>query len=210
MSTFSAKQCFALGIAIIMGLAGLVAHPSTSHADEGWVISHFDSALTIQESGVVRIVETISVDFAELEKHGIYRDIPYRYTDEQGEEIYTDVTVTEVLIDGEEAPYDTTRTDGYVQLKIGDADEVISGAHTYRITYDATGILSAYEDYDELYWNVTGNGWGVPILTSSASITLPREGIQTISCYVGEYGEPGVCTQASNQHSNTGNIRTRK
>ncbi|MGH6785100.1 MAG: DUF2207 domain-containing protein, partial [Sphingomicrobium sp.] len=28
-------------------------------------------------------------------------------------------------------------------------------------------------DYDELYWNVTGNGWGFPIDRASATITLP-------------------------------------
>ena len=34
--------------------------------------------------------------------------------------------------------------------------------------------MGFFEDYDELYWNVTGNGWIFPIDRASASIELPE------------------------------------
>ena len=40
---------------------------------------------------------------------------------------------------------------------------LITGAHTYRITYRLRGAINHFADHDELYLNVTGNGWAVPI-----------------------------------------------
>ena len=37
------------------------------------------------------------------------------------------------------------------------------GEHRYSIRYRATRQLGLFKDYDELYWNVTGNGWVFPI-----------------------------------------------
>src|SRR5436190_8559738 len=48
-------------------------------ADEGWTIDAFRSAIAIGPDGTLAIVETISVDFDGLQKHGIFRDIPTRY-----------------------------------------------------------------------------------------------------------------------------------
>ncbi len=198
MSTFSAKQLFAaLGITIMVGILGICGVPKATAQEEGWIITDFHSDIAIQESGVVRVVETIAVDFADLEKHGIYRDIPYIYTNEDGSETYTDVQVSSVVMDGSGATYDTSSSNGYIRIKIGDADKTISGKHTYTITYDATGVLVPFSDFDEFYWDVTGNGWGVPITKSSAIVSLPREGIIQISCYVGAYGDPGTCTEAT-------------
>ncbi len=34
-------------------------------------------------------------------------------------------------------------------------------------------MIGRFDGYDELYWNVTGNGWDFPIDQASATITLP-------------------------------------
>lgn len=48
-------------------------------AEEGWEIDRFQSSIAVEQSGKVRVVETITVDFKDLEKHGIFRDIPVEY-----------------------------------------------------------------------------------------------------------------------------------
>ena len=53
--------------------------PNQVKAAENWVIEDFQSNIILQENGEVRITETIAVDFSDISKHGIFRDIPYIY-----------------------------------------------------------------------------------------------------------------------------------
>src|SRR5262245_20022307 len=134
---------------------------SEAHAgDTGWVIDSFRSDITIQPDGLLRITETIDVDFFSLEKHGIFREIPveYEYTDEQNRIYEMDVIS---VTDGADNdwPYERSRNGANVQLKIGDPDETISGKQTYVISYELEGVLNAFSDHDELYWNVNGFDW---------------------------------------------------
>ena len=41
------------------------------------------------------------------------------------------------------------------RFKIGDPNQTISGAQTYRIEYRIGQALNAFPDHDELYWNAT-------------------------------------------------------
>ena len=50
-------------------------------------------------------------------------------------------------------------------------DDVIK-KHIYKINYIAIGALGSFSDHDELYWNVTGNYWTIPILESKATMVL--------------------------------------
>lgn len=174
--------------------------PSPAYADEGWVIDRFHSDIALQNSGEVRIVETIEVDFNTLNKHGIYRDIPYEYTRE-GKTTYTEIKVQGIVQDKSRAKYQVSRQNGYIRMKIGDADKTISGKHIYTLTYTAKGVLRGFADHDELYWNVTGNYWPVPITKADATVTLDRPGLRQIACYEGFVGSPTTCTgtQTSSQ-----------
>ena len=41
------------------------------------------------------------------------------------------------------------------------------------ILYTMTNAVRWFDDHDELYWNVTGNDWPVPIDSASAIIVFP-------------------------------------
>ena len=49
--------------------------------------------------------------------------------------------------------------------------------------------LKFFEDHDELYWNVTGDEWDVPVGNASAQIFLPQgvTGVRTNE-FTGSYG----------------------
>jgi uncharacterized membrane protein YgcG len=83
-----------------------------------------------------------------------------------------------------------------VRIKIGDPDRFLSGEQTYRIEYVADGALYFRESLDELYWNVTGNGWDVPIASARVRVQLPAatEPLQT-ACYAGPAGDTGACAR---------------
>ncbi|MGI8419178.1 MAG: DUF2207 domain-containing protein [Candidatus Levyibacteriota bacterium] len=175
----------------ILGLS-FIFSPQLVFADDSWLIENFHSDIAIQDSGKVRMVETISVDFRNQAKHGIYRDIPYLY-DNNGTQTYTDVTINNVLLDNIPVPYTTSQTNGYKELKIGDPNKLVTGRNLYTITYTVTGVLLGFSDHDELYWNVTGNNWEVPIQKADAIVTLPESGLKQITCYEGLNGSQMPC-----------------
>lgn len=165
---------------------------SPASAEEGWEIDRFQSSIAVEQSGKVRVVETIVVDFKDLEKHGIFRDIPVVY-ESNGETLYTEVKIDSVQQNGQPMQYEESRSNGYVQLTIGDPDKTIRGEQTYSIQYTAKGVLRSFSDYDELYWNITGDKWPVPINRAEAVVTLPRDGILQTTCFEGYAGSTALC-----------------
>src|SRR5690606_14774705 len=74
-----------------------------------------------------------------------------------------------------------------------DPDVKIKGKHTYKINYTTKGILSSYENHDELYWNVTGNNWEVSLSSATATLTTSTDAIEKILCYQGRKGSNQNC-----------------
>jgi len=163
-------------------------------AETGWRITDFKSDIEIQSAGTVSVKETIAV-FFDVEKHGIYRDIPVTYREKDGREIIERIKVFSITDQNAVAvPYRETEENGYLHLQIGNANRTITGAQTYVISYEVNGALRSFDTYDELYWNVTGNGWPVPVIRTSATITLPSPSIVQMSCYYGPSGATTQCT----------------
>ncbi|MCL6614296.1 MAG: DUF2207 domain-containing protein, partial [Firmicutes bacterium] len=164
-------------------------------ADEGWVIESFQAQIDVQPDGTLRIVETILVDFGGLQRHGIYRDIPvvYRY-DEERDRRY-DLSVDSVTdIRGQSIKYQVSQPGGYKRIRIGDPDRYVTGQQSYRITYRVRDALNAFPDHDELYWNVTGNGWAFPIDRAAAEVRVEgcmRGDIKGYEAYTGPQGARG-------------------
>lgn len=190
-------KCYTRGVKVIQGFILFLLFcllPGTSFAQETWEITSFKSALNIQSDGNVLVTETIAVDFKDLEKHGIYRDIPHTYTTTDGSESYSSLTLRSVTKNGQKEKFEETRNAANIRIRIGDPDRTINGVHTYEIIYLASGILSSYPDFDELYWNVTGDMWEVPIQKAEAIITLPKNEFISVACYQGVSGSSDTCT----------------
>jgi hypothetical protein len=76
--------------------------------------------------------------------------------------------------DGKPEPAAVEPLSNGVRIRIGSADTLIEpGEHRYVIRYRTTRQIGRFPDYDELYWNATGNGWGFPIEVAEARIRLP-------------------------------------
>jgi uncharacterized membrane protein YgcG len=180
---------------LVVGLAvmalGLWSAPASG--DEGWVIQRFAADITIQPSGSLHIVETIDVDFALLQKHGIFRNIPFRYEwDETHVRVYR-VTVGSVTDgQGRAVKYAVSTGGPNTVIKVGDPNATVSGRQTYKITYDIGGALNTFPDHDELFWNVNGGGWPVPMTVVSATVRVPSD-LQKITCYQGARGSTELC-----------------
>ncbi len=77
-------------------------------------------------------------------------------------------------LDGSPVPASTESVGNGVRIKVGDPSKIVDvGEHSYVLHYRATREIGRFRDYDELYWNATGNGWIFPIDVAEARIRLP-------------------------------------
>jgi len=134
--------------------------------------------------------ETLSVEF-HRPRHGIFRDIPYRYQDSYGSTIMTPTDIISVT-DGSDGrvQHKVRRTGNIIRVRIGDAKKYVSGIQKYEITYRVRNAILFYGDHDELYWNVTGNEWDAPIKKVRCMVSLEgdKTGKYWASCYTGRKG----------------------
>ena len=167
------------------------------------LIVRFDSTIEVRPDASITVEEKIVYDFGTNERHGIYRDIPDSFTNSKGKKQRIQISNIHVKDErGESYTFDDSKSGGDFHIKIGDADVVISGVHTYVITYDVGNAISVLDDRDELYWNSTGNKWSVPILEATTLVRLP-EGVtaDATSCYQGGNGSTEVCNATSVEKS---------
>jgi len=135
----------------------------------------FRSDITVHEDSSMTVQETIQVVSTGNEiQRGIYRDFPTRYKGKYGSGYVVGFEVVEVLRDGKPEPYHMADQENGKRVYIGDPDVNLSpGRYRYSLTYKTDRQLGYFEDHDELYWNVTGNGWSFPIDRAEAAVTLP-------------------------------------
>lgn len=139
-------------------------------------ILSFVSDVKVAESGDLDVTETIRiVSLAQEIKHGIQRDFPTTYKSKYGQRTRVGFQVVSVEADGEKAKWEQMGITGGERIRIGEAEKMLPvGLHTYVIRYKTTRQIFYGEKSDELYWNVTGNGWTFPIDMAEGRITLPK------------------------------------
>ncbi len=175
---------------LLLALLLLVPAAATAQ-DTGWEITSFDAAYTVNRDGTIDVVERIAVNFNDLQRRGIFREIPIRYrrVDGQGRET-VDLSLRGVTNDrGEALQTEVTRGDN-ARIRIGSPDVTVTGRQVYVISYTIERGVGFFEHHDELYWQVTGTQWPVPILSATARVTIPEGGTPsdttwTAWCYAG-------------------------
>lgn len=177
-------------------------------------IESFNTDITVNKDGTIDVVETILYDFDTLERRGIFRNIPFTKLNDENKRVdlkFEDFTVTNGK--GQNYKFEKSTENEQIVLKIGDANKIISGQHLYVISYKVSGSLGYFNEHDELYWNITGNGWQVPVRFASAHISLPSEvsldQIESL-CFSGPHGSSesncNILDDNSTIHIETNNI----
>jgi len=157
-----------------IGALFLFVSPAVAQADER--LLRYVSDIQVQKDSSIEVAETIDVRAENrLINHGIYRDFPTRYRGPQGTQFHVRFTFEGATLDGNAVKADVSPMGNGVRIKLGDPDTLVSvGEHEYVIRYSATREIGRFRDFDELYWNVTGNQWIFPIDEAEARIRLPE------------------------------------
>jgi hypothetical protein len=206
------RRRWIVGAVPAFALLLLAAFPPVPARAEHFTIRSFRAAVEVRNDASLRIAETIEAEFLRP-RHGIFRDIPFRYTDEFGKKTVTPIRVVAVTDDSGNAwKYRTDRTGGFVRVRIGDPDRFVQGRQVYVITYEVENGVLFFPDHDELYWNVTGNDWPVPIDAAEATVTV-LAGDRSLSvrngCFTGPRGSRESACKASETRNGATFLATR-
>ena len=163
-------------------------HAGPAAAERSLVIERFDAIIDVAADGSVSVEETIVARFTGA-WNGIYRTIPVEYRTPQGLN-YTLRLRAESVTDaaGQPLRYEGSRERQYRKLKI-----YLPGAEdttrVVKLRYRVSNALRFFDEHDELYWNVTGDEWDVPIESASAQVHLPAgvTGVRA-TAFRGAYG----------------------
>lgn len=154
-------------------------------------IQSFSVNITVNKDGKMGVIENIEYDFSNLERHGIYRDIPFVTTNKAGKKFRLEFNNFQVTDEIQKYKVEKSIVNQKIRLQIGDPNKTITGIHKYIISYEVAGALTYFSDHDELYWNATGNDWNVPIKLSTVQVELPfvvGENEIKYICYTGPAG----------------------
>jgi uncharacterized membrane protein YgcG len=172
-------------------------------------LKKFFSEIVVMPDGSVDVTENITFQFVGGPWHGINREIPIEYSGPHGSNYTLFLDVKNVTGEtGTKLRYETSRERHYLNLKIyiPDAD---NSTRTISINYTVSDAIKFFTDYDEFYWNVTGDEWSIPIESAGAHIVLP-EGASNLraKAFTGAYRSTG--RDADVQISGTGvDVQTR-
>lgn len=190
MTTFATGICTFVSFLLLIFALTVPQIASASYGE--WYMHRFEGTIDVQTDGTMIVTERIQTSFAEDSmRRGIFRDIPYVYRTDLGVKKKIDIRLLSVLQNGEFAEYSTSRDKGYFSIKIGDPKVFVTGPVEYEITYEVDRAILFGETKDEIYWNVTGTEFEVPVEEAHAIVRLPDVNAVSVSCYTGAFGVRG-------------------
>lgn len=182
----------------------LLVFPKKSFAE---VIHSFNTNITAHKDGSMDFSETINYDFEDSSHHGIYRYIPL-FT--KVGNLYRIIEIKNVSVrrDGSAEPFSINKSNEQIYFKIGNANQTITGDHIYVVFYTVTnGIGSNFSDHDEIYWNLTGNGWSIPIESVVGNVTTDFYAVPSkIICFTGSIGSKEQDCSVGSDSAKTSNL----
>jgi len=159
----------------LLALLAWAGGAAVALADER--ILSYDETVTVSADGSMYVREVIRVR-AEGNKirRGIYRDFPTTYSGRNGQQYVVGFAFQGASLDGRPEQWRAENRGNGVRIYVGNPSEFVQhGEHTYELVFRTDRQLGYFADHDELYWNVTGNGWDFPIDRVTARIELPSE-----------------------------------
>lgn len=187
-------------LAVLAALGLTLGFSPVAQAAGGEHIVSFTADYDLASDGSMGVTETIDWQFGPGEHHGIMRNITVRQgvSDPPGKfRAYEMSDVTASSPTG-------ANTDVYVSdvgadsvIRLGSPNEPFDGAQrqTYVITYRLAHVANGFPDHAELYWNVTGGGFDIPLDSVKATVHGPAA-VTDALCFQGADRSADPC-QAS-------------
>lgn len=181
---------------IIFALMLVAASSVPAFADDNasyvpYFFTAYNVDINVNENNSFDITEHISAYFNE-QRHGIFRTIPTRNQVKRTDGTSHSVKAKIKNIKASEN-CDVSIENGNYVLQIGDADTYVEGEHDYTIKYTYMLGEDQNNGFDELYYNIIGDGWDTYIQNVTFKITMPKEFDKSkLGFSIGNYGTVGT------------------
>lgn len=183
------RRVLFLSLAALAALFLSLLHALPAHAEEA--ILSYESRVRVLENGSLDVTETLRVRVeGERIRHGIYRDFPTDYAGPRGRAARVGFAVKSAERDGRPESWREERIPGGRRVYLGSKDTLVKrGTRVWVLRYVTDRQIGFFKEYDEIYWNVTGNGWLFPILSARAVVEPPAGAeILDAQAYTGSEG----------------------
>jgi uncharacterized membrane protein YgcG len=164
------------------------------------VLESFHADLVVGANGDLEVTETLRPRFTGS-WNGIYRNLSLAHQTAEGRQERLDVDLVSITDEaGEPLRFETSNEGRWTrrfQVWVPGAQDATRTVIIRYVVHNAIrffGPESEFGHYDELYWNVTGNEWEIPIEQATATLTLPDGVAPTQSA--GYTGPAGSTEQA--------------
>lgn len=193
-------------VIILVVIAGFLMYRYFYQTPYQKSIQSFDVNMNVQKNSEILVTETIVYDFGNVDKKGIVRRIPLASVNASRLNIIVLSVVDEF---NKPYKYDAFVAGDVLSVTIGDPDNLIHGIKTYKINYKVENGVAAFNNFNEIHWNATGDQWQVPIKNASVSVILPgRPGIMKMNCFTGPRGSmERNCTYFSSETNELTNVK---
>lgn len=145
-----------------------------------YAIREFNADIVVGRDAVLDIDETVKAEFFRP-LHGIFREIPIGYYNGK-RAIVSDLSASSPF-----EIYDSGKN--YIRLRFGEDAVVLTGPQEYALHYRYDVGADTNEGYDELYYNLVGEGWQQTLESCTFRIKFPSA-VDSSSIWFtrGEYG----------------------
>lgn len=191
--------CLAIFIAVLTPVKVTAQSNTVANAQPSESIQKFESYIILTNNGSLEVTETITYQ-TQVAKHGIYRYIP-SVLDQAWWSVWR-TPISQVIIkdeSGQDYQFEQSTDDGTIFLKIGDPDTTFTGQKKYLISYKVDRAAREFTDSQQLFWDITGEGWQLPIMKTEIVIDLPASPSQVL-CFIGELGSTQPCSYTLQQN----------
>ena len=160
---------------------------------DAWARFNPDGSMEVQES--IKVL-TLGKEI----RRGIFRSLPLNWHRQDGKVFGVNYTIKSVTRNGSDEPFRLDGDTETLNIRVGNPKHILKpGIYNYEIRYQVSNHFSRFNDWDELYWNVTGNSWKWPIDKASFHLALPQgddnlndkgrdKRLRTIDVYTGAKG----------------------
>jgi hypothetical protein len=189
-----------------LALLAVLAATAPAWAERTLVIESFDVRIDVAPDGTIVVDETIRPRYTGT-WNGLYRTIPVQYRTPQGLNHTLRLDIESVTDEaGRALRYESSRERHYRKLKIW-VPGATDATKTVKVRYRVANALRFFDEHDELYWNVTGDEWDVPIESAAADVRLPdgTSGVRA-TAFRGAYGsteQAGASVEPGRVHVRT-------
>jgi hypothetical protein len=185
-------------LVLVLGL--LVLLPPALVAQRTLVLERFDADIRVRADGTVEVTETLRPRFRGSWE-GIFRDLSLEHRTASNRRVRLDVELMSITDElGRPLRFEESNRGRWTRRFKVWVPNARDATRTVEIRYVLKNVIRFFEEgsaagpLEELYWNVTGNEWEVPMEVVGVRISLP-EGVLPTQ-WAGYTGVAGSTEQA--------------